>query len=61
MGGEEKFVKDGAHVVLVGSYTPGMHEVSAELLRRATRTGSVRVVVDSRSARISSKSGNSCD
>jgi hypothetical protein len=50
MGGEEKFVKDGAHVILVGSFTPDMHEVSAELLRRTTRTGGVRVVVDSRSA-----------
>lgn len=29
------WVRAGAHVILVGSYTPAMHEVDAELVRRA--------------------------
>jgi ornithine cyclodeaminase/alanine dehydrogenase-like protein (mu-crystallin family) len=53
MGEDERFVKPGAHIILVGSYTPDMHEVSQELL---SRTGSpdgrvkMNVVVDSRAA-----------
>jgi ornithine cyclodeaminase/alanine dehydrogenase-like protein (mu-crystallin family) len=46
MGDEEQYVKPGAHVVLVGSYTHEMHEVSGALLARAGK----RVVVDSREA-----------
>jgi ornithine cyclodeaminase/alanine dehydrogenase-like protein (mu-crystallin family) len=46
MGGEERYVKPGAHVVVVGSYTREMHEVSGALLARAGG----RLVVDSRKA-----------
>lgn len=38
-------VQPGAHIILVGSYKPTMHEVSTSLIRRAGR-----IVVDSRSA-----------
>lgn len=33
------WVRDGAHVVLVGSYRPDMHEVDGELVRRALIRG----------------------
>jgi ornithine cyclodeaminase/alanine dehydrogenase-like protein (mu-crystallin family) len=46
MGDEERYVKPGAHIILVGSYTREMHEVSGALLVRAGG----RVVVDSREA-----------
>ncbi|KAI0065166.1 NAD(P)-binding protein [Artomyces pyxidatus] len=39
------WVRPGAHLILVGSYTPAMHEVDAALVRRAGV-----VVVDSREA-----------
>ncbi|KAA1470868.1 NAD-P-binding protein [Dentipellis sp. KUC8613] len=42
-----EWVKAGAHVMLVGSYTPQMREVDGALLRRAGAGG---VVVDSRAA-----------
>ncbi|EPQ53247.1 NAD P-binding protein [Gloeophyllum trabeum ATCC 11539] len=38
-------VQPGAHIILVGSYKPNMHEVSTSVIRRAGR-----IVVDSRSA-----------
>ena len=40
-----QWVKQGAHLNLVGSYTPAMHEVEEELIRRCGK-----VVVDSRAA-----------
>jgi ornithine cyclodeaminase/alanine dehydrogenase-like protein (mu-crystallin family) len=40
----DRFVRAGAHISAVGSYTPEMQEVPAETLQRA------RVFVDSRSA-----------
>ena len=39
------WVKSGAHIILIGSYTPAMHEVPDELIHRAGK-----VVVDSRDA-----------
>ncbi|TFY57857.1 hypothetical protein EVJ58_g6772 [Rhodofomes roseus] len=39
------YVKPGAHLCLIGSYTPKMHEVDTDLVKRAGR-----VVVDSRAA-----------
>lgn len=32
------WVKNGAHVILIGSYTPTMHEVDTSLIRRALRS-----------------------
>lgn len=40
---DSSWVQPGAHVVLVGSYTPAMREVPAELIKRASK-----IVVDSR-------------
>ncbi|KAI0048146.1 NAD(P)-binding protein [Auriscalpium vulgare] len=40
-----EWVPSGAHVILVGSYTPEMHEIDSALVRRCAR-----VVVDSRAA-----------
>jgi ornithine cyclodeaminase/alanine dehydrogenase-like protein (mu-crystallin family) len=34
MGTDEQYVKPGAHILLVGSYTKDMHEVSGVLLKR---------------------------
>jgi ornithine cyclodeaminase/alanine dehydrogenase-like protein (mu-crystallin family) len=34
MGADEQYVKPGAHIILVGSYTKDMHEVSGVLLKR---------------------------
>ncbi|KAK7028334.1 hypothetical protein R3P38DRAFT_2935458 [Favolaschia claudopus] len=49
------WVRDGTHVILVGSYKPTMHEVEGALVRRAlltstNRTSPSRLVVDSRAA-----------
>jgi ornithine cyclodeaminase/alanine dehydrogenase-like protein (mu-crystallin family) len=52
LGANEKHISKGAHIILVGSYTPDMHEVSSNLLERARTSGNgIRsIVVDSRSA-----------
>jgi ornithine cyclodeaminase/alanine dehydrogenase-like protein (mu-crystallin family) len=52
LGDAEQFVRKGAHIILVGSYTPAMHEISGALLAR-TRTSSSgprALLVDSRAA-----------
>ncbi|KDQ57877.1 hypothetical protein JAAARDRAFT_176968 [Jaapia argillacea MUCL 33604] len=40
-----EWVKPGTHIILIGSYTPAMHEIDSILVRRAGK-----VVVDSRDA-----------
>lgn len=40
---ESSWVKAGAHIILVGSYTRDMHEIPTELVKRASK-----IVVDSR-------------
>lgn len=55
-GDYEAFVHPGTHFILVGSYTPDMHEVSGELLARTGNRASGKkynIVVDSRSAALS--------
>lgn len=37
------YIKPGAHLILIGSYTPNMHEVCTEVIKRASK-----IVVDSR-------------
>jgi ornithine cyclodeaminase/alanine dehydrogenase-like protein (mu-crystallin family) len=52
-GEDERFVRTGAHIILVGSYKPEMQEVSGELLHRSGNRlpgSQMRVVVDSREA-----------
>lgn len=50
------WVRDGSHVILIGSYTPQMHEVDRELVLRAIPTEGIansclrRLLVDSRAA-----------
>ncbi|CCM03049.1 uncharacterized protein FIBRA_05168 [Fibroporia radiculosa] len=39
------YVRPGTHLCLIGSYTPNMHEIDSELVRRAGK-----IVVDSRDA-----------
>jgi ornithine cyclodeaminase/alanine dehydrogenase-like protein (mu-crystallin family) len=49
----ERYVRSGAHVILVGSYTPKMHEVSGDILARTGGKGGAhryRILVDSRKA-----------
>ncbi|KAJ7641506.1 hypothetical protein FB45DRAFT_900374 [Roridomyces roridus] len=40
------WVRDGTHIILIGSYTPSMHEVDGELIQRAIPS----LLVDSRGA-----------
>ncbi|KAJ3507145.1 hypothetical protein NLJ89_g6469 [Agrocybe chaxingu] len=47
------WVKDGTHIILIGSYTPAMREVDEALIRRSLKPDSSRstdLIVDSREA-----------
>lgn len=40
---ESSSIRDGTHVILVGSYTPSMHEVDSNLIQRAVSSKSLLV------------------